>query len=66
MTIKDRRISVQPGHVGAPDLPLTADSRTWVSFLAKEKGLLAALVQRKIRIKGPPRLMKRFARCFPG
>jgi Fe-S-cluster-containing hydrogenase component 2 len=65
VTIKDRRISVQPGHVGAPDLSLTADSRTWVSFLAKEKGLLAALVQRKIRIKGPPRLMKRFARCFP-
>lgn len=65
VTIKDRQIRVEPGHVGTPDLSLTADSRTWISFLAKEKGLIAALVQRKIRVKGPPRLMKRFALCFP-
>jgi len=63
--IKDREISVLPGHVGKADLALTADSRTWVDFLAKEKSLLPALLQRKIRIKGSPSLMKRFARCFP-
>jgi ferredoxin len=63
--IQDKQISVLPGHVGKADLQLTADSRTWVDFLAKEKGLLPALIQRKIRIKGSPRLMKQFARCFP-
>jgi hypothetical protein len=63
--IKDQQISVLPGHVRKADLHLTADSRTWVDFLAKEKGLLPALIQRKIRIKGSPRLMKQFARCFP-
>jgi hypothetical protein len=65
VVIKDRRIEVLPGHVGQPDLSLTADSRTWVDFLAKEKGLLPALLRRQIRIKGSPRLMKHFARCFP-
>jgi ferredoxin len=63
--IKDKQISVLPGHVGKADLHLTADSRTWVDFLAKEKSLLPALIQRKIRVKGSPRLMKQFARCFP-
>jgi ferredoxin len=63
--IRHKQISVQPGHVGNADLSLTADSRTWVEFLAKEKGLLPALLQRKIRLKGSPRLMKQFARCFP-
>ena len=63
--IQDKRIEVLPGHVGKADLALTADSRTWVDFLAKEKGLLPALIQRKIRIQGSPRLMKQFAKCFP-
>lgn len=65
VVIRDRHIEVLPGHAGKADLSLTADSKTWVDFLAKEKSLLPALLQRKIRIKGSPSLMKRFARCFP-
>jgi hypothetical protein len=65
VVIKDRQIEVLPGHAGKADLSLTADSRTWVNFLAREKSLLPALLQRRIRIKGSPGLMKRFARCFP-
>jgi Fe-S-cluster-containing hydrogenase component 2 len=46
-------------------LRITADSRTWLEFLAKERGLLGALVRGKIRVKGDPRLLRAFARCFP-
>jgi epoxyqueuosine reductase QueG len=63
--IRDQSIEVHEGHVGRADLRVTADSRTWIDFLAKEKSLLWALVTRKIRIKGSPRLMNAFARCFP-
>ncbi len=63
--IKDKSISVEPSHLGRPDLHLIADSGYWLRFLAKEQGLLAAIVKRKIRIKGPLRLLQAFDRCFP-
>lgn len=65
VVIKNKSIEVSSGHIGIADLHVAADSRTWLEFLAKEKNLLGALIQRKIRIKGSPRLMKAFARCFP-
>lgn len=65
VVIRNKSIEVTEGHVGTADMRLTADSRTWVAFLAKETNLLGALLRRKIRIKGSPRLMKEFARCFP-
>ena len=64
--IKEKTIEVKMGHVGVPDLHVTADSRTWIDFLAREKNLFWALLTRKIRFKGSPRLMKAFAACFPG
>ena len=63
--IRDKTIQVQSGLVGTPDMHVTADSRTWLDFLAGEKNLIWALLQRKLRMKGSPRLMKAFARCFP-
>ena len=65
VVIRNRAVEVRDTLVGKPDLHLIADSRTWLQFLAKEKNLIWALVTRKIRIKGSPRLMKAFARCFP-
>jgi ferredoxin len=65
VVIRNKSIEVMEGHVGTADMHLTADSRTWVAFLAKEKSLAGALLRRKIRAKGSPRLMKAFARCFP-
>jgi Fe-S-cluster-containing hydrogenase component 2 len=58
-------IDVARGHVGTPSFRLTADSATWLGFLAKERSLLWALATRRIRIRGPLRLMRAFARCFP-
>jgi putative sterol carrier protein len=53
--IRNKTVEVKEGHVDTPDLHVTADTRTW----------LAALVSRKLRIKGSPKLMMAFARCFP-
>ena len=63
--IRDETVDVKEGHVGNADLQVTADSRTWLGFLAKERNLLWALVRRKIRLKGSPRLLLAFGKCFP-
>jgi epoxyqueuosine reductase QueG len=65
VVIHDETISVEHGHVGTPDLRVTADSQTWFGFLAKEKSLLWALLRGKIRLKGSPRLLVAFGKCFP-
>ena len=36
-----------------------------LGFLAKERNLVWALMRRKIRIKGSPRLLLAFGKCFP-
>ena len=66
VVIREQEISVEDGHVGEADLTVTADSRTWVRFLAKEQGILRSLLTRRIRVRGPIRLLLAFGRCFPG
>src|SRR5437764_6286601 len=63
--IRGKSIRVEPGHVGTADLRIVADSRTWLGFLAKARNLAWALIRRKIRLKGSPRLLVAFGRCFP-
>ena len=63
--IRDKKLTIEDGHSGKPDLHLTADSRTWTRFLAKEAGLLPALLSRKFKLKGSAKLMSAFAKCFP-
>jgi len=63
--IKNRSITVKIGLIGQPDIHITADTRTWIEFLAKEKKIVWALLRRKIRIKGPLSLLSKFGRCFP-
>jgi len=65
VVIRDKTIRVENGHVGSPDLRVTADFRAWVGFLRKERSLVWALLTRKIRLKGPPRLLVSFGKCFP-
>jgi len=65
ITIKNRILDIQDGLVGKPDLHVTADAKTWLGFLAKERGLLLALMTRKIRLKGNPKLLLAFGKCFP-
>ena len=63
--ITNKILQVLKGHVGKPDFELNADSQTWLRFLTKEKSLFWALLTRTIRIKGPIKFLKAFARCFP-
>jgi putative sterol carrier protein len=63
--IRNETVEVIEGHVNRADLKVTADSRTWLGFVAKERSLVWALLLRKIRFKGSPRLLLAFAKCFP-
>jgi putative sterol carrier protein/ferredoxin len=65
VVIRGKTIQVEEGHIGSPDLSVTADSRTWVGFLRKERSLVWALLTGKIRLKGSPRLLVAFGKCFP-
>src|SRR5262245_38187554 len=65
VTIRDQKLQVTEGHSGQADILVTADSQTWLGFLAKERNQVWALVRRKIRIKGSPRLLLAFGKCFP-
>jgi ferredoxin len=65
VSIQDGTLQVQDGHQGEANLRVTADSETWLGFLAKERSLLWALLRRRIRLKGSPRLLLAFGKCFP-
>jgi hypothetical protein len=47
-----------------PDLHVTADSRTWLKFLAKEQHIVWELLRQKIQLKGASRLLLAFGKCF--
>ncbi len=65
IVIRNQRVEVIDGLIGSADLAVTADGGTWLAFLRKEKGILGALLRRKIRLRGSPRLLLAFGRCFP-
>jgi ferredoxin-NADP reductase/ferredoxin len=63
--IQNRTLEISEGLVGQPGIHVTADTETWLGFLAKERSLIGALVTRRIRLKGNPRLLLAFGKCFP-
>ena len=65
VVIADRRLRVLEGHQGDANLSVTADGDAWIRVLAKEMSTLRALLTRAVRVKGPPRLLKAFGKCFP-
>ena len=65
VVIRDKTVQVSEGHVGSAGLHVTADSRWWLGFVAKERSLLWGLLCRKLRLKGSPRLLLAFGKCFP-
>jgi ferredoxin len=65
VNIRNQKLEVLEGHNGKADLVVTADARTWLGFLAKERNLVWTMLRGKIRIKGSPRLLLAFGKCFP-
>lgn len=63
--ICNKSLQVLDGHMWMADFRLIADRQTWLGFLAKERNLFWAILRCEIRIKGPIKLLKVFARCFP-
>ena len=66
VVIRDETCRVERGHHGEADLRVRADAATWLGFLAKDRSLVWALLTRRIRLSGSPRLLLAFGRCFPG
>ena len=64
--IRDNTVTVLDGKQNQADLHITADSQTWLGFVAKEKSLFWAMLTGQIRVKGPLNLFKAFGRCFQG
>ena len=65
VVIRDRTVRVEDGRHGKADLHITADSRAWLDFVAKNRSLAGALLARKIRLRGSPKHLLNFAKCFP-
>ena len=65
VTITNQQIKVEKELVGKANLKVTADSETWLGFLAKEKKFAWAVLTRKIRFNGSPKLLLAFGKCFP-
>lgn len=59
------KLQVESGHSDQADLHVTADSQTWLGFLARERSLLWALLSRRIRLRGSPKWLLAFGKCFP-
>ncbi|MBE0338518.1 SCP2 sterol-binding domain-containing protein [Paenibacillus sp. 23TSA30-6] len=64
MDIRDNKLQIRDGFHCKPDIRITVDSKTWIGIVAKEKNVVAALLTRKLRIKGNPKLLMKFERCF--
>lgn len=65
VAIRNQRIIISDGHVGAPDLRVTVDGAKWVRFLNREVSLVRLLATGSLRLRGSPRLLAAFGRCFP-
>jgi ferredoxin len=64
VSIDGGRLEVQDGLIGSPDLVVRADASTWVQFLRGERSIVWALLTRKVRLKGSPKLLLAFGKCF--
>ncbi len=65
VVIADKKVAVEEGHIGQPDLHITADARTWIGFLRGERNLVWAIIRRKVRLQGSLKLLIAFGKCFP-
>lgn len=65
VVIRDKTVRVSRGHVGTADLRVTAECQWWLGFVTKDRNLLWGLVRRKLRLKGNPKLLSAFGKCFP-
>ena len=63
--IEKGKIEVRDGLVGVADLRVRANSRAWLRFLRKETNMVWLLATFQVRLRGNPRLLLAFGKCFP-
>ncbi len=64
--IRDKTVRVESGLQGTADMLVRADARTWIRILNRETTIVWALLRRKIRLRGSPKWLLAFSKCFPG
>jgi epoxyqueuosine reductase QueG len=65
VVIRSGALAIENGLKGQPSIHVTADAATWLGVLAKEKSLTWALLTRRVRLRGNPKWLLAFKRCFP-
>jgi Fe-S-cluster-containing hydrogenase component 2 len=65
VVIQNGKLEVRNEHSGKPDIHVIAETNSWLEFIRKERNLVWLLLRRKIRIKGSPKLLLAFGKCFP-
>jgi putative sterol carrier protein len=65
VVIRDGKLTIENSLQGEPNVKVTADAETWLSFLAGERNLFWSLLTRRVRLHGNPRWLLAFKRCFP-
>lgn len=63
--IRNKTLQILSGLRDNPDLSLIADSEVWLRFLRRETNIVKELLLRRVRLRGPIRLLTAFGRCFP-
>ncbi len=63
--IKNQQLRIEKGLVEQPTIRIIADSEVWLRFLHKDYTMFWALLRRKIKIKGHPKWLLAFQKCFP-
>ncbi len=65
VVIREQALTVRDGLHGTPDVTIEADGATLLEFLRGERGIVRALLTRKIRVRGSVATLRAFGRCFP-
>jgi hypothetical protein len=63
--IRSGKLTLETGLQGKAKTSVIADAETWLKFLAGERSLLWALLTRRIRLHGNPKLLLAFQKSFP-
>ncbi len=63
--ISGQTCRVEHGLSGTAQLRITADSDSWLRFLARERSLPRLLLTGRLRLWGHPRWLVKFGKCFP-
>jgi ferredoxin/putative sterol carrier protein len=65
VVIRSGKLTIETGLLGKANVTVVADAETWLQFLAGERKLVWALLTRRIRLRGNPKWLLAFQKCFP-